>query len=109
MDFKEYQEKAKQTAIYKDQGENYIYPSLGLAGETGEVMEKIKKLIRDKDGIIDDEFKKEITKELGNILWYLAQLSTEFNISFQDVAEKNIEKLFSRKDRGMLHGDGDNR
>ena len=109
MDFKEYQEKAKQTAIYKDQGENYIYPSLGLAGETGEVMEKIKKLIRDKDGIIDNEFKKEITKELGNILWYLAQLSTEFNISFQDVAEKNIEKLFSKKDRGMLHGDGDNR
>ena len=72
-------------------------------------MEKIKKLIRDKDGIIDEQFKIEITKELGDILWYLAQLSTEFGISFQDVAEKNIEKLISRKDRGMLHGDGDNR
>lgn len=109
MDFKEYQEKSRQTAIYKNQGENYIYPSFGLAGETGEVMEKIKKLIRDKDGIIDDEFKKEIAKELGDILWYLAQLSTEFGISFQDVADGNIEKLFSRKNRGMLHGNGDNR
>lgn len=109
MDFKEYQEESRKTAIYKKLGENYIYPSLGLAGETGEVMEKIKKLIRDKDGVIDDEFKKEIAKELGDILWYMAQLSTEFGISFQDVAEKNIEKLASRKERGMLHGDGDNR
>jgi len=109
MDFKEYQKEARKTAIYKNQGENYVYPSFGLAGETGEVMEKIKKLIRDKDGIIDEQFKIEITKELGDILWYLAQLSTEFGISFQDVAEKNIEKLISRKDRGMLHGDGDNR
>lgn len=109
MNFKEYQEKSRQTAIYPNLGKNFIYPSLGLAGETGEVMEKIKKLIRDKNGKIDDEFKKEVGKEMGDVLWYLAQLATEFSLSFEKIAEENIEKLFSRKDRGMLHGNGDNR
>ena len=109
MNFKEYQEKSQQTAIYPNLGNNFIYPSLGLAGETGEVMEKIKKLIRDQDGKINDEFKKEISKEMGDVLWYLAQLATEFSLSFDKIAEENIEKLFSRKDRGVLHGNGDNR
>jgi len=109
MNFKEYQEKSRQTAIYPNLGKNFVYPSLGLGGETGEVMEKIKKLIRDKDGKIDDEFKKEISKEMGDVLWYLAQLATEFSLSFEEIAEENIEKLFSRKDRGILHGNGDNR
>ena len=109
MTFKEYQDLAKTTATYPNIGNNYIYPTLGLAGETGEVAEKIKKIIRDNDGIIDSEKKEEIAKELGDVLWYLAQLSTELKLDFDDIAEKNLEKLKSRQERNRLHGNGDNR
>lgn len=109
MDFKEYQIKSRQTALYPDVGKNFIYPTLGLCGETGEVAEKIKKVLRDKGGKLDDETKTEIQKELGDILWYLAQIATELELDFDQIASKNIEKLFSRKERGVLHGNGDNR
>lgn len=109
MNFEEYQKLSRQTAIYSDMGKNYIYPALGLAGETGEVIEKIKKLMRDKDKIIDDNFKSDISKEMGDVLWYLSQLASEFNLSLDDIASLNIEKLLSRKERGKLHGDGDDR
>jgi NTP pyrophosphatase (non-canonical NTP hydrolase) len=109
MTFKEYQDLAKTTATYPNIGNNYIYPTLGLAGETGEVAEKIKKIIRDNDGIIDLEKKEEIAKELGDVLWYLAQLSTELKLDFSYIAEKNLEKLKSRQERNRLHGNGDNR
>ncbi len=109
MDFKEYQKLCRETAIYPDLGHNYIYPTLGLVGEAGEIAEKIKKVIRDNGGVIDEERKQMIKKELGDVLWYLAQLSTELKLSFDDVASFNIEKLASRKERGTIHGDGDNR
>lgn len=109
MDFKEYQSKSRETALYPGKDNNFIYPTLGLCGETGEVAEKIKKVLRDKDGKLDDETKMEIQKELGDILWYLAQIATELGLDFDQIAEKNIEKLFSRKERGVLHGNGDNR
>jgi len=109
MDFKEYQTKSRETALYPDKGNNFIYPTLGLCGEAGEVAEKIKKALRDKGGQIDEETKVEIEKELGDILWYLAQIATELNLDFDQIANKNIEKLFSRKERGVLHGNGDNR
>ena len=109
MTFNDYQEKAGTTASYPNIGDNYIYPTLGLAGESGEVAEKIKKVIRDNNGIIDQEKKEEIAKELGDVLWYLAQLSTELKLDFNYVAEKNLEKLKSRQERNRLHGDGDNR
>lgn len=109
MDFKEYQEKSKKTALYPNVGDNFIYPTLGLSGEAGEVAEKIKKVIRDKNGIIDEETKELIKKELGDVLWYVSQLATELSLSLDDVAEKNIKKLASRMERGKLHGDGDNR
>lgn len=109
MDFKEYQEKSRKTAIYPKIGENFVYPALGLGDEAGEVLGKIKKIFRDKNGEVSDETKNELKKELGDVLWYLAQLSTELEISLDDVAESNIEKLYSRLDRGTLHGDGDNR
>ena len=109
MNFKEYQEKSQQTAIYPNLGENFIYPSLGLAGETGEVMEKIKKLIRDQDGKINDEFKKEISKEMGDVLWYLAVLAEHLGVRFEQVAEANVAKLSSRKQRGAIGGSGDDR
>jgi len=109
MDFKEYQEKSRKTALYPDKDNNFVYPTLGLSGEAGEVAEKIKKVIRDKDGIIDDVIREEIKKELGEELWYVAQLATELGLSMDEIAQKNIEKLLSRMERGVLQGSGDNR
>ncbi len=109
MKFDEYQDQSGKTAIYPDRGKNFIYPALGLAGETGEVAEKIKKVIRDKGGVVDDITRQALQKELGDVLWYVAQLCTELDLSMSDVAEKNIEKLLSRQKRGQLSGEGDTR
>lgn len=109
MNFDDYQEKSRKTALYPEVGKNYIYPTIGLAGETGEVSEKIKKVIRDKGGKIDDETREMIKKELGDVLWYVSQLASELGLSLDDIAEKNIEKLYSRLERGKLQGSGDNR
>ena len=109
MTFEEYQIESRKTAVYPDQGSNYIYPVLGLAGETGEVSEKIKKVIRDDGGVITDEKKQDIKKELGDVLWYIAQLCSELGLSMDEVAKGNLEKLFSRKDRGVIQGSGDDR
>lgn len=109
MELKEYQEKSRKTAVYPNKNNNFIYPTLGLSGEAGEVSEKIKKVIRDKEGIIDDETREAIKKELGDVLWYVSQIATELGISLDDIAEKNIEKLYSRMERGKLNGSGDNR
>lgn len=109
MDFKEYQEKSRKTAIYPDAGNNFIYPTLGLSGEAGEVANKIKKIFRDNGGKIDDEIKQAVKKELGDVMWYVSQLATELGLSLDDVAEKNIKNLYDRMERGTLHGSGDNR
>jgi NTP pyrophosphatase (non-canonical NTP hydrolase) len=109
MNFEEYQEKSRKTAKYPEAGNNYIYPTLGLSGEAGEVAEKIKKVIRDKGGEINDETRSEIKKELGDVLWYVSQLATELGLSLDDVAESNIQKLYDRMERGVLQGNGDNR
>jgi NTP pyrophosphatase (non-canonical NTP hydrolase) len=109
MTFEEYQAEARKTAIYPNKDNNYIYPTLGLVGEAGEIAEKIKKVIRDNEGVISEEKRGEITKELGDVLWYIANLSKELGISLEEVASKNIEKLKSRQQRGELHGSGDNR
>lgn len=113
MEFNIYQKRVGDTAIYPNVGKNFVYPALGLAGETGEVLEKVKKLIRDADitdaAFVSDEKRAEIKKEMGDVLWYLAQLSSEFGFHLDEVATLNLEKLASRKDRGMLHGNGDNR
>lgn len=109
MKFEEYQKKSRETALYPNKGNNFIYPTLGLSGESGEIAEKIKKVLRDKNGVIDEETRMEIKKELGDVLWYVAQIATELNLSLEEVASLNIEKLTSRKKRGKLHGNGDNR
>ena len=109
MTLNEYQEKSRKTAKYPDAGKNFIYPTLGLAGEAGEVAEKVKKIIRDEGGAVSNEKREEIKKELGDVLWYVAQIATELGISLDDVAEANIEKLYSRLERGVLGGSGDNR
>ena len=109
MNFTAYQNLAKKTAIYPNIGNNIQYPTLGLCGETGEVAEKVKKIIRDKDGVFDSADQEEITKELGDCLWYLANIAKEFGIDLQDVAITNIDKLQSRQKRSVLKGNGDNR
>lgn len=109
MNFEEYQEKSRKTALYPNVGENFVYPTLGLSGEAGEVAEKIKKVIRDKDGIIDDETRENIKKELGDVLWYVSQISSELGLSLDEVADFNIKKLYDRMERGKIGGNGDNR
>ena len=109
MDFNTYQKKARLTAQYPNLGLNNIYPTLGLVGESGEVAEKVKKVIRDKNGIFDEESKNGIKKELGDVLWYLSNLCSEFNFSFEDVALQNLEKLKLRATRGKISGSGDDR
>lgn len=109
MKFSEYQKKSRVTAIYPNKDDNFIYPTLGLVGEAGEIAEKIKKVLRDDEGKISDEKKTEIGKELGDVLWYISQLATELGVDLDEVAEGNIDKLYSRMDRGVIQGSGDNR
>ncbi len=109
MNFKEYQLKCIKTAVYKNVGNNFVYPTLGLASEAGEVAGKIKKLERDKDNVVDDKFRKTISKEIGDNLWYNAMLAFEFGLDLDDIARENIEKLAGRKERGTLQGEGDDR
>ena len=114
MTFDEYQEFARSTAIYPEDCK-VTYPTLGLCGEAGKVAEKIKKGIR--DGLDNyglnpyqkKQFKEELTKELGDVLWYIAALASDLNISLDDVAENNVQKLASRKKRNKIGGSGDNR
>jgi NTP pyrophosphatase (non-canonical NTP hydrolase) len=104
-----YQDLAEDTAVYPDKGDNIYYPALGLAGEAGEVCEKIKKIMRDQDGKIDQENKESLCKELGDVLWYVAMVAAEFNLSLASIAEGNLDKLRDRMDRGVIKGSGDER
>ncbi len=121
MEIKEYQTIIEKTAIYpKEIGP--LYCTLGLAGETGEVAEKIKKIYRDNPkllALLKDknkqyysdviDFQNDLTKELGDILWYVTALANEFGISLEDIFAKNYEKLIKRRETNTLHGSGDNR
>ncbi len=113
MNFREYQIQARVsdvgTAAQDCIKPGWLYYVLGIAGETGEFAEKVKKLFRDKNGIIDQEFKDLVIKEIGDILWYQARVLDAFEINFNDVAETNISKLLDRMKRGKIHGEGDNR
>ena len=109
MNFNEYQTKSRKTAKYPVIGHAVIYPTLGLANEAGEVAGKIKKVFRDKGGIIGEAEREALKSELGDVLWYLAQTCTELEISLDEVAEHNIEKLYSRLERGKIGGEGDTR
>ncbi len=109
MKFSEYQEKSRVTALYPDKDNNFVYPTLGLVGESGEIAEKIKKVLRDNNGELTEDKKTEIGKELGDVLWYIAQLSTELDMNLDKIAQGNIEKLYSRLERGKIGGSGDNR
>lgn len=108
MDFNTYQQGAATTAVYPESAK-YIYPTLGLCGEAGEVAEKVKKVIRDNGGVFTEEKKREIVKELGDVLWYIAALLGDLGVTMDEAAVGNLEKLYSRKERGVLNGNGDNR
>lgn len=109
MTFREYQIKASETARFPDKDLIFIYTALGLVGEAGEVAEKIKKIWRDKNKQINDNDREEIKKEMGDVLWYLSQLSENLGINFDDVAQANINKTQSRLARNLINGSGDNR
>ena len=109
MELSEYQQKSRRTALYPSIGHPVIYPTLGLANEAGEVAGKIKKVFRDRGGEIDAETREALKAELGDVLWYLAQVSTELGLSLDDVAEYNIRKLADRLERNTIRGDGDHR
>lgn len=108
MELNKYQEEAKKTAIYP-KGQEIIYPTLGLTGEAGEVADKVKKILRDKEGVFSQQEREEIAKELGDVLWYIAIMARDLGYSLEDIAKINISKLKSRQKRGMLSGSGDNR
>ena len=103
-----YQKVALTTAIYPRE-QAIIYPTLGLTGEAGEVANKVKKIIRDGSNKNDDSMVSEIKSEIGDCLWYIAVLANDFNIKLSDIASANLEKLEKRKQKGTIHGSGDNR
>jgi NTP pyrophosphatase (non-canonical NTP hydrolase) len=108
MDLSEYQRQSRRTAEYPRDAW-LAYPALGLAGEAGEVAEHAKKAIRDDAGKVNEERRAAMSKELGDVLWYVAQLATELGLDLDEIAGQNLEKLFSRQARGMLSGSGDDR
>lgn len=107
MDMNDYQAQARTTAIYpEDLG--LIYTALGLTGESGEVAEKVKKMIR--DGTELNIVKKgEIALELGDVLWYIANLAHEIGVSLETIAKTNIKKINNRAENDTLIGSGDQR
>jgi len=103
MEMTWYQSRAAETAVYKDTHQ-VIYPALGLAAEAGEVANKVKKILR--DGNFDRD---AIADEVGDCLWYIAALCRDLNVEMADIAQKNLEKLQDRKERGKIQGSGDKR
>jgi NTP pyrophosphatase (non-canonical NTP hydrolase) len=110
MTFDEYQKRALTTVLStNDEFKDMLHWVLGINGESGEIAEKLKKIIRDKAGVIDEADKADMGKEIGDVLWYLAVLAHDLGIPLDDIARQNLDKLQSRKARGVLGGDGDNR
>jgi NTP pyrophosphatase (non-canonical NTP hydrolase) len=114
MNFDDYQYKAAETAIYKDK-DKLLYTALGLAGESGEIANKVKKIIRDREfegnavDSLNHEEKYALIKELGDVLWYVSAIAHDLGFSLSNVADINVGKLQSRKERGVLQGSGDTR
>ena len=118
LEMNEYQKKAHETAKYPwgliagnniNSPVDYLYPALGLAEEAGEVAGKYAKAIRDEEGVISEERKAAIVKELGDVLWFVAELATCLEVDLDLVAEMNLQKLASRQARGKINGAGDDR
>lgn len=113
MDFDEYQKRAAKYDRF-EKTTDLMAPGLlekvmGVAGEAGEVADKFKKIIRDKDGKASEEDRQEIVKELGDVMWYLAGIARYMEVDFSEVAKRNLDKLEDRIQRGKIGGSGDNR
>ncbi len=108
MEFSDYQHLSRSTAAYPREAW-LAYPALGLAGEAGEVAEHAKKTIRDDEGVVSKQRREAMSKELGDVLWYVAQIATELELDLDEIAQANLEKLRSRQRRGVLSGSGDER
>ena len=104
-----YQEQSRKTYSDIETNDPIVYPTLGLVNEAGEVAGKIKKIFRDRDGDITDDDREALKHELGDVLWYLTQICTNLDLTLEEVAEANLDKLFSRLERGKIQGDGDHR
>jgi NTP pyrophosphatase (non-canonical NTP hydrolase) len=109
QDFETYQRESRKTWGVIPVDHPIVYPTLGLANEAGEVAGKIKKIFRDKGGLIEDVDRQALKYELGDVLWYLTQICTELDLTLEEVAAANLEKLFSRQARGQIRGEGDQR
>lgn len=110
MTFDEYQKQALTTAIsHPDPLMDTSIWAMGVAGEAGEVIEKWKKIVAYKDGIISSEDKAELAKELGDVVWYIAVLAHSLGLSLDEIMQANLKKLADRKQRGVQKGAGDNR
>lgn len=113
MNIEDYSKQALTTLTnhhqYGEVSAELMSQVLGLVGESGEIAEKFKKILRDKSGVVSDEDKQELAKELGDILWYVNSVAHLLGVSLDDVAAANLTKLQSRKDRNVLGGSGDNR
>ncbi|NCF68223.1 MAG: nucleoside triphosphate pyrophosphohydrolase family protein [Anaerolineaceae bacterium] len=107
--FDVYQQESRKTWNEIPMDHSIVYPTMGMVNEAGEVAGKVKKIFRDRGGKITNADREALKQELGDVLWYLAQICTELDLSLQDVAETNLTKLFSRLERGQIRGDGDNR
>ncbi len=108
VELSDYQRLSRRTAEYPREAW-LAYPALGLAGEAGEVAEHAKKAIRDDGGAVSEERRSAMAKELGDVLWYVAQLASELGLDLDEVAQVNLDKLLSRQRRGVLSGSGDER
>lgn len=110
MTLEEYQQAALTTVIATDnEFRDMLHWVLGINGEAGEIAEKVKKIIRDKNGEVSAEDKQEMAKEIGDVLWYLAVFAHHLGVPLETIAQQNLDKLQSRKQRGVLGGSGDNR
>jgi NTP pyrophosphatase (non-canonical NTP hydrolase) len=110
MTLEEYQKQALTTVIQTDnEFRDLLHWVLGINGEAGEIAEKMKKIIRDKNGELSAEDKQELAKEVGDVLWYLAVFAHNLGVPLEEIAQANLDKLQSRKARGVLQGSGDNR
>jgi NTP pyrophosphatase (non-canonical NTP hydrolase) len=94
--FEEYQRQASETALYPRRLENLEYPTLGLAGEAGEVANIVKKIQRDFGGEITDEIRNKLKDELGDVLWYISACADELGLTLEQIAEFNVKKLAER-------------
>ncbi len=108
MELNDFQNEANKTAIYPIE-QQIIYPTLGLTGEAGEVADKVKKILRDKNSIFYPDDCHNIALELGDVLWYISTLARDLNYTLEEIAQMNIDKLRSRQERNKLGGSGDDR